>query len=237
MPEDKFGDDFIKKHKLPAVGSLSQSSIFQDETVAGPELTETGGGPGGQYVVRNPLVMAAATDPNPDGRRMWERRMVIKEIRTRGRLTRKQVLKRTEREILSKSRNFDTSTKKLMHLARQIAGKTVDEAIVQMRFSVKKAAKEVKYHLEHARNEAIVRRGMGLGKVHGETGPAVSIQTKDGKRLKIEDRTRLYIDQAWVGKGDYTKSAEFRARGKVNMLKHPTASMSSQPRCSTVRCG
>lgn len=149
--------------------------------------------------------------------------MVIRDIRKRGRLTRKQELKQKEREILSKSHYMKTSTKKLMFLARQIAGKPVDEAILQMRFSVKKAAKEVKYHLEHARNEAIVRKGMGLGQRNGTAGSPVQIQTKDGKRLKIEDRTRLYVDQAWVGKGNFEVTIDYRARHQKFFMKNPTA--------------
>lgn len=77
--------------------------------------------------------------------------------------TKEQILARTERESLSKSPLIKTSMKKLMPLARQIAGKPIEEAIVQMRFSKKKAAMDVRKHLEFARDEAIVRRGMGLG--------------------------------------------------------------------------
>lgn len=127
--------------------------------------------------------------------------------------------------LLSKSHDFKTSTKKLVPLARQITGKTVEEAIIQMRFSVKKAAKEVKEHLEHAKNEAIVRRGMGLGKEKDYV--TRKIRTKDRKVLKVNDPTRLYIDQAWVGKGLWGKSLDSRARGKVYILKNPTTSKCS----------
>jgi len=69
---------------------------------------------------------------------------------------------RTERSHLSKSPFFKTSLKKLGPLARQIAGKSIDEAIMQMRFSTKKAARDVHKHLIQARNEAVAIRGMGL---------------------------------------------------------------------------
>lgn len=218
---DHLTEEFLKKkpsmqQKMPEFGSLSQSSIFEDEEIVGDEKTK-------KKVTRDKKNMALAIDPDPENRRRWERKMVIRDIKKRGRLSRKQELKQKERELLSKSHYFQTSTKKLMFLARQIAGKPVDEAILQMRFSVKKAAKDVKHHLEHARNEAIVRKGMGLGKLNGTTGPAVQIQTKDGKRLKIEDRTRLYVDQAWVGKGDFGRTMEYRARHTRNILKNPTA--------------
>jgi len=148
--------------------------------------------------------------------------MVIREIHKRGRLTRSQVIKRQEREIFSKSHNFRTSVKKLGPLARQIAGKSVEEAIVQMRFSKKKAAKEVRDHLEHARNEAIVKRGMGLGGLDGKKILPTMIETKDGKRIKVDNPTALYVDQAWVGKGDYGTTPDFRARGQLHMMKNPT---------------
>ncbi|KAI4128070.1 MAG: hypothetical protein LQ347_004328, partial [Umbilicaria vellea] len=103
---------------------------------------------------RDPAVMAAALDPNPRARRRWERKMTIRSIRSRGRLTKTVQILRTERSHLAKSHFLKTSVKKLGPLARQIAGKPIDDAIIQMRFSPKKAAREVKKHLEYARNEA-----------------------------------------------------------------------------------
>lgn len=122
-----------------------------------------------------------------------------------------------------KSHDFKTSVKKLGPLARQIAGKTVDEAIIQMRFSKKKAAKDVKAHLEAAKNEAIVRRGMGMG-VGGEGFQRVNIQTKKGKRVTVTDPTTLYVDQAWCGKGLYNSTPDYRARGQIHMMKNRTTS-------------
>jgi len=232
IPIDALTEEFLKKkpkqvaQKPPELGGLSDSSIFQDEEVVGSEeVKPLPGGPAARAPPRDPKNAAAVLDPRPNARRRWETKMVIREIEKRGRLTKTQELKQKERELLSKSHCFKTSTKKLMHLARQISGKPVDEAILQMRFSAKKAAKDVKYHLEFARNEAIVRRGMGLGKVQGETGPVVNIQTKDGKRLKIDDKTKLYIDQAWVNKGQYGTTPDYRARGRVNRMKNPTTSI------------
>lgn len=121
-----------------------------------------------------------------------------------------------------------TSVKKLGPLARQIAGKPIEAAIVQMRFSKKLAAKEVKKHLEHARNEAIVRKGMGLGEVQGtkgegERGP-VEIELKDGKRRVVTDRTGIYVDQAWVGRGTYGREPDHRARGQIYIMRPPYTS-------------
>jgi ribosomal protein L22 len=152
--------------------------------------------------------------------------MVIRSLRSRGRLSKTALLKRTERESLAKSHFFKTSVKKLGPLARQIAGKTVEDAIVQMRFSKKKAAKEVLEHLEYARNEAIVRRGMGLGHVNGTKGEPVQIRLRDGKKKVIADRTQLFIDQAWVGRGPYGREPDYRARGQIYIMRPPKTSTS-----------
>ena len=151
---------------------------------------------------------------------------------------------RTERFSVSKSELFKTSVKKLGPLARQIAGKPIEEAIVQMRFSKKKAAAEVKKHLEYARDEAIVRRGMGLGMVklkkagegegegEGEGGDEnrevqammkpIVFHDKKGKRRTVTDTTGIYVDQAWVGRGKYGQAPDYRARGRTYILRPPT---------------
>ncbi|CZR60544.1 probable mitochondrial large ribosomal subunit [Phialocephala subalpina] len=228
-PQNPLTEEYLKrKPKQQALvrGDLAESSIFEDEEIAGPKPKVEVDKQGAQKkLVRNPDAMAAAIDPDPRSRERWERKMVIKGIHKRGRLTRTQQLKREERVILSKSHDFKTSVKKLMPLARQIAGKTVEEAIIQMRFSKKQVAKDVKEHLEHARNEAIVKRGMGLGLKNDSFTP-VKIQTKDGKRVKVEDPTTLYVDQAWCGKGLFGRSPDHRARGNIHIMKNRTTSLS-----------
>lgn len=206
-------------------GSLASSSIFEDEELAGPKPKQAYKTSGGKNpLLRNPDSMAAALDPDPVGRKLWERRMVITDIKKRGRLTRTQLIKRQEREFVSRSQDIRGSVKKLNPLARQIMGKTVDEAIIQMRFSKKKAAIDLKQHLEYAKNQAIVKRGMGLGPVGGEKAIPMRIKTKDGKRLKVNDPTTMYVDQAWTGKGYLGLSPEYRARGRMNILRHRTSS-------------
>ena len=170
--------------------------------------------------------------------------MVIRDVRKRGRLSKTERIMRTERESVSKSDFFKTSVKKLYPLARQITGKPLAEAIVQMRFSKKKVALDVKTHLEYARDEAVVRRGMGLGLVRvKEDGEAEEggeldgngseekrgawprlIQDKKGKKRVVADPTAMYVDQAWVGRGSYTLSPSCRARGKTDILRHPKTS-------------
>lgn len=173
---------------------------------------------------RDLSVMAAALDPDPRARRRWERKMVMRDVRRGGRLSKPQLIKRTEREITSKSPMLKTSTKKLGMLARQIAGKPIEEAIVQMRFSKKKAAKDIRKHLEYARDEAIVKRGMGLGDAEGTKGEPAEIETKEGRRMLVEDRTGIYVDQAWVGRGSYGVAYDYRARGKLNIMRPPHTS-------------
>jgi ribosomal protein L22 len=228
-PQNPLTEEFLKRKPKQAQqvrGDLASSSIFEDEAIAGPKSKQTeverDGEVKGQPVIRNPEAMAASLDPDPEARKRWERKMVIREIVKRGRLSKAQLLKRQERELLSKSHDFKTSVKKLVPLAKQITGKTLEEAIIQMRFSKKKAAVDVKEHLEYAKNEAIVKRGMGLRGKKDFT--PVNIQTKDGKRVKVDDPTRLYISQAWCGKGLYTESPDFRARGRVYVMKHRTTS-------------
>ncbi|KAI9820410.1 MAG: 54S ribosomal protein L22, mitochondrial [Phylliscum demangeonii] len=217
--------EYLKKKPPPppkvAFGDLAGDSIFDSED-AGPAASPRKAG----GKVRDANVMAAVLDPRPHVTKRWLRKMVIRDVRRNGRVTRREAIKKTERESLSKSHMIKTSVKKLGPLARQIAGKSLDEAIVQMRFSKKKAAREVKAHLEHARNEAIVRRGMGLGEVDGTKGEPVQIELRSGKRKVVTDRTSLYIDQAWVGRGEYGAEPEYRARGRINILRPPVTSIS-----------
>ena len=100
-----------------------------------------------------------------------------------------------------------------------------------MRFSRKKIAGEVLKHLEYARDEAIVRKGMGLGKVgenadrDGEQGKIEGIVVeKSGKKRVIRDKTQMYVDQAWVGRGSYGREPDYRARGQINTMRPPTTS-------------
>ncbi|KAI9667027.1 MAG: 54S ribosomal protein L22, mitochondrial [Trizodia sp. TS-e1964] len=235
LAENPIMDDFLKKGGVKARaaaplkrGGLASSSIFADDKLASEELPARADSRTSVPISeRNPDYMAAVLDPHPSARQRWERKMVIRSVRRRGRLSHVQQIKQTERAHLSKSPMIKTSVKKLGPLARQIAGKNIEDAIVQMRFSKKKAAIQVRRQLIHARDEAMVARGMGLGKAVGAppAGPAVTILMKDGRRRVVKDRTAMYIDQAWVGRGMYRKTLEFRARGKVNTLRHPHTSI------------
>ena len=84
-------------------------------------------------------------------------------------------------------------------MARQIAGLNLNDAIVQMRFSPKKASQDILGLLGEARLEAIVRRGM-----------------KDQE---------IYVSEAWVGRGTFERELNHRARGRVDILKKPYTSI------------
>lgn len=160
-------------------------------------------------------------------------------------MTKTVKIARTERSLLSKSHMLKTSVKKLGPLARQIAGNSIEDAIVQMRFSKKKAAADVMKLLEYARDEAIVKRGMGLGQVKWteeikggalyssekmgnttEPGKEVTIMVDDrkGRRRAVTDRTSIYVDEAWVGRGKYGSEPDYRARGQVYLMRPPLTS-------------
>jgi ribosomal protein L22 len=221
-------------------GGLGASSIFADDVgrASGPKPSkqkkqlqeqqqqQAEGEEDLPLEKRNKDRLQLALNPNPKAQLRWEKRMVIREIRKRGRISKEVQIKRTERESMSKSHWFKTSVKKLGPLARQIAGKPLDEAILQMRFSKKKAAKDVLGHLEHAKNVAMVRAGMGLGAPAGTSAEPVTVTFKSGERKKITDPTSIYIQQAWVNRGPYGFGMDHRARGQINKLRPPATGIS-----------
>lgn len=212
--------------------------------------------------IREHELYALSLDPAPKARMKFEKKMVIKDLTTRGRTTKAIKIARTERESLYRSQDLPTSTKKLTRIMHLIAGKTVEEALIQLRFSKKRVARDVLKGLQIARDEAVAARGMGLGPSaaplesskgtvtvpHHKEGaeepvPAspymadgsrrrprgskgVEVELKDGSKKTVWDPTEMYVDQAWVGKGEQWKTPEFRARGRVNLLTHRTASKS-----------
>lgn len=191
------------------MGGLAKDSIFANEDIDGSLLTEAQAEEEEEDAgivredrslgKRSPSNMAPRIDPRPNARARWARMMVIRNIRHRGRITREMRIARSERSHLSKSRFFKTSLKKLGPLARQIAGKSIDEAIMQMRFSTKKAAKEVHKHLIQARNEAVAMRGMGL------PDPSVPkkeyIKTEFKNTMGVRDTIQAIINE----RGDKTR--------------------------------
>jgi ribosomal protein L22 len=236
LEEFRKADKQVKKEKQATLvpGSLSDNSIFGADTTSTADNEADPAAAKAQFS-RDPAIARYSTDPNPSARERWQRKMVIRSIHKRGRLTKAQVLARTEREHLHKSEFFPTSVKKLMLVARQIAGKNVDDALIQLRFSKKKIAKDVMKHLEYARDNAIVSKGMGLGGVSSSSvddknteltkveEKTVDLVEKNGKVRKVKP-TSIYIDQAWVGRGEYFNMLLPRARGRADVLRRPHTS-------------
>ncbi|KAK4151294.1 ribosomal protein L22/L17 [Chaetomidium leptoderma] len=255
------GNQETRKSLVKSLTSrIEGPAIFEDEVRKTAPRTDQEGKHGSQQpadprslrgVSMARAHLARAADPDPRSRVRWERKMVMRQVQ-RGtnpfsREPQAAVIARTERQLTSVSPFLPTSTKKLVMLARQIQGKTVSEALVQMRFSKKKMAQEVRYQLEIARDTAIVARGMGMGgasaaaaaKAKAEAGAdggevrassdgkTVEIQTKDGKWIKIDDPTRMYVAEAWVNRGKWRgKRPDYRARGRLNMKMKPKTSIS-----------
>ncbi|KAI1204432.1 ribosomal protein L22 [Annulohypoxylon truncatum] len=251
----KLVSDEVKKARLSAaereqrmlrrnVDRTQGASIFDEELQAQEKAADAekkegsaagGGGPPKKWPGVAPEGvslakehMQRALDPDP----RWRVRFLKKKIRQMVRdadkpLTKAQRIQLTEKEHASQSPVLPTSTKKLMFLSRQIAGKTVDEAITQMRFSKKKMAREVKWELELARDAAIAQRGMGLGAADGKVfDKPRQIQTKDGKWIEVKDPTTLYVDQSWVGKRPWLgQRIHHMARGRMSMMWKPSASI------------
>lgn len=187
---------------------------------------------------RNSSNMAPVLNPRPVARSRWQRKMVIRHIQRRGRLTKEMQIARTERSHTSASHFFKTSMKKLAPLTRQIAGKSLDEAILQMRFSRKKVAKDVHEHLLEARNQAITAKGMGLkeDRTLAESkallrDPSQSRPLPNETPLKTKrpgttpDPTEIYVAEAWTNRGQYGREPDFRARGRANVMRPPHTGM------------
>jgi ribosomal protein L22 len=226
-----------KERKLAErLSSRTQGTTIFDEEIKGVESQQkagkqlTPGAPESSGPLSSPIAyskmkehMERALDPDPRWRVRYQKKKIMQIVRSNGKLSRQELLKQSEKELTSNSEILPTSTKKLVHLSHQIVGKTVDEAITQMRYSKKKMAREVKYQLEEARDMAIASRGMGLGAKSDEILAKRKIQTKDGKTVEVQDPTRLYIDQSWVTKGpDRGARTQYHARGRMSIMWRPT---------------
>ncbi|KAK7695989.1 hypothetical protein QCA50_000629 [Cerrena zonata] len=93
------------------------------------------------------------------------------------------------------TKTFKISHRKLNLLSRQIAGKPIDSAILQMMFSEKRASTKVKSMLAVAKKHA---------------------------KMKGLDVTKLVVSESWVNKGPrQIKRLEPRGRGKFGIRVHP----------------
>ncbi|KAI6035370.1 ribosomal protein L22/L17 [Pisolithus orientalis] len=92
--------------------------------------------------------------------------------------------------------NFKISHRKLNMLGRQISGKPIDHAIMQMQFSEKRASNRIMSMLATAKLHATVYKNM--------------------------DPSKLVVSEAWVTKGENRlKRLEPRGRGKFGIRVHP----------------
>ena len=106
-----------------------------------------------------------------------------------------------------------------------------DEAVVMRGMGLKAAAEEDAEVLSETSINISGTTAAGLEAARGALAQRItsdnpmSIQLKDGKRHKIEDPTKIYIDQAWVGRGPYGKLPDYRARGRVFIMRTPWTSL------------
>ncbi|GAA6030290.1 hypothetical protein JCM8097_009031 [Rhodosporidiobolus ruineniae] len=98
----------------------------------------------------------------------------------------------------SSTANFKTSRRKLNDLARLIAGRTADEAILQLQASQKKQAPRLLSMVALARDHAMAK----------------------GLR-----RSELVIAQSWVTKGPYLARLDIKGRGRHGIKHHPSAKL------------
>ncbi|KAF8524597.1 mitochondrial 50S ribosomal protein L22 [Hysterangium stoloniferum] len=96
--------------------------------------------------------------------------------------------------------HFKISHRKLNMLAKQISGKPLDYAILQMEFSEKRAAKRLKSMLIVARSHATEKKKL--------------------------DRSKLIVAESWVNKGKRRlKRLDIKGRGKMGLKVHPDSRM------------
>ncbi|GAA5981903.1 hypothetical protein JCM11641_001937 [Rhodosporidiobolus odoratus] len=98
----------------------------------------------------------------------------------------------------SSTANFKTSRRKLNDLARLIAGRTADEAILQLQASRKKQAPRLLSMVALARDHALA------------------------KGLKREE---LVLAQSWVTKGPSLARLDIKGRGRHGVKHHPSSKL------------
>lgn len=110
------------------------------------------------------------------------------------------VVKKKATEHKYSTANFKISHRKLNMIGRQISGKPIDHAIVQMQFSEKRATSRIKSMLATAKLHATAYKNM--------------------------DPSKLIVSEAWVTKGPkQLKRLEPRGRGKFGIRVHPDSRM------------
>ncbi|GAA5889300.1 hypothetical protein JCM8208_007834 [Rhodotorula glutinis] len=98
----------------------------------------------------------------------------------------------------SSTANFKTSRRKLNDLSRLVAGRTADEAILQLQASQKKQAPRLLSMLALARDHAMA------------------------KGLRREE---LVVAQSWVTKGPALQRLDIKGRGRFGVKHHPSSKL------------
>ncbi|KAF9780192.1 ribosomal protein L22 [Thelephora terrestris] len=97
--------------------------------------------------------------------------------------------------------HFKISQRKLNKIGRQIAGKPIDYAILQMKFSEKRVSTRIQSMLNLAKKHAVTYKGLNPEK--------------------------LIVSEAWVTKGEnFHKRIDIKGRGRMGVKVHPEAKMS-----------
>ncbi|TLS28464.1 hypothetical protein PpBr36_02100 [Pyricularia pennisetigena] len=191
---------FDEKDDVEATNTAAEATSSGQQSA--PDTRKPGTIPG---LVRTYEAMCRSTDPDPRGDMRFTRKMVTRYVSRaldpEGRETKAERLARTERTLTYRGPVWRLAPKKHVKLARQIAGRTVDDAMIQMRFSKKKYARDIGITLDAAKDEAAVVAGMGIKEPADEKFKPEKIQLKDGKWVTITDPNKLYIEQAWVNNG------------------------------------
>ncbi|KAI0327774.1 ribosomal protein L22 [Cubamyces sp. BRFM 1775] len=105
-------------------------------------------------------------------------------------------MKKTYTEHKYSTANFKISHRKLNLLSRQLAGKPIDSAILQMMFSEKRASKRIKSMLVVAKSHAV--------------------------KLKNLNEQKLVVAESWVTKGPLQiKRYDMKGRGRAGIKNHP----------------
>ena len=109
-----------------------------------------------------------------------------------------------DNEAMAKTRMLRTSPQKLNLVAAMIRGKKVDKALVDLTFSKKRIARDVKKCLQSAIANA-----------------------ENNHNLDVDE---LIVAEAWVGKNLVMKRGRPRARGRFGALKKPFSELTIKVR-------
>lgn len=107
-----------------------------------------------------------------------------------------QALKKADNHAY-KSAYHKMSHRKLNDISRQVSGMPVDEALIQLQFSEKRAAKNW------------IKSTLALARDHAEA--------------KGLDRSKLVVAESWVSKGRKVARLDIKGRGRMGIKHHPTA--------------